>query len=144
MATWTLSNLYKKSIVEKHFWRKDDNIIIMIEGYRWGTWTLESEEKPDIDLENEDDYEIGGDEYDWEMQQIDDGCWMEWEFPKGMDEEEQERIQELWNEDFYEGLENDGWENIDTEHYIQGPLQLKNEDTGEIFTYEEEENNEEE
>ena len=60
-----------------------------------------------------------------------DGSWVEWTFPDSIDEEEQERIQALWDEDWYEGMEGDGWSNDDTEHWIYGPIQLTNGDTGE-------------
>ena len=59
-------------------------------------------------------------------------------FPDDMDEEEQERIQALWDEDSFEGLEGDGWINDETENWLYGPLQLTNVDTGEEFLGEEE------
>ena len=63
-----------------------------------------------------------------------DGCWVEWSFPDDMPEEERERIQALWDEEWYEGMESDGWSNDDTEHWIYGPIQLTDVDTGEEFT----------
>lgn len=51
-----------------------------------------------------------------------DGCWVEWIFPDDMDEEEQERIQALWDEDSFEGLEGDGWINDETENWLYEPL----------------------
>jgi hypothetical protein len=50
-----------------------------------------------------------------------------------MDEEERERIQELWDENWFEGLEEDGWSNDDTEYWIYGPIELTNVDTGETW-----------
>jgi len=64
----------------------------------------------------------------WEMN---DGWWAEWEFPEDMDEEEQERIRALWDEDSYEGMEEDGWVLDETEYCLYGPLLLTNDDTEE-------------
>ena len=125
MATWKLSTQHKKNAVERSIWTKDGQIIIREEGYRWGTFYCESDEQPDIDLENDEGYNLTNSEYDWELDSLDDGCWVEWDFPEDMDEEEQERIQSLWDEDFFEGLEGDGWVNDDTEYWFYGPLELE-------------------
>lgn len=134
MATWKLSTIYKKNAVEKQFWSKDGIVIIREEGYRWGEFYCESDERPDIDLKNDDGYEVGSTEYDWELNSLDDGCWADWTFPDDMSEEEQDRIQALWDEEWYEGMETDGWSNDDTEYLFFGPLLLVNEDTGEEFS----------
>ena len=125
MSTWKLSTASKKNAVEKQYWTKEGITVIKEEGYRWGTFYCESDERPDIDLSNEDGYDLSNSEYDWELDSLDDGCWVDWEFPEDMDEEEQERIQSLWDEDFFEGLEGDGWVNDDTEYWFYGPLELE-------------------
>jgi hypothetical protein len=51
-----------------------------------------------------------------------------------MSDEEREKIENAWDEDFYEGLEQLGWSNDDTEYSLQGPLRLVNKDTGEEFS----------
>lgn len=134
MATWKITNLYKKNAVERQFWTKDGITVTKDEGFRWGIWTGESEERPNIDLKNSDGFEVLIDDVEWEMEEMIDGCWVEWNFPEDMPEEEQERIQALWDENWYEGMEEDGWTNDDTEHWIYGPIQLTNVDTGEEFT----------
>jgi hypothetical protein len=134
MATWELSTLWKKSAIEKQFWYKDGQVAIRTEGYRWGTFTTESDEMPAIDLAGNDEFELDG---DWELVSLDDGSWAEWEWPDDMDEEEQERLEEIWDENYFEGLEEEGWSQDDTEYYFQGPLKLVNLDTGEEFTGEE-------
>jgi len=134
MTTWKISNYHKKNAVERQFWTKDGVTIIKEEGFRWGTWTCESDEQPDVDLDNPDGYELMSTDYDWEMDNMDDGCWMEWTFPDDMPEEERERIEALWEEEWFDGLEGDGWYNDETEHWIYGPIQLTNVDTGEEFT----------
>ena len=128
MTTWTLKTQHKKSAIEKQYWYKDGKQIVRTEGYRWGTFYCESDEQPEIDLVNEDGYRIGSDDYEWELDSLDDGCYADWEFPEDMSEEEQEKITEAWDEEFYEGLEELGWNCDDTDYILEGPLELLDED----------------
>ena len=127
MAVWTLKNLHKKSAVEKQFWYKDGTTLIRYEGWRWGEFYCESDEQPKIDLKNPDGYNLSDSDYDWELAGLDDGCWSEWEFPEGMTEEEQAEIETAWEEDYFDGMEDLGWNNDDTEYILQGPLELTDE-----------------
>ena len=124
MTTWKISTKYKKSITEKQFWTKDGKTIVYSIGWRWGY--AKYAEKPEIN--NEDDEEVNiyelGDVID---QGQDDGCWSDWEFPDDMDEEEQERLQEAYEEEYDEGLENEGWICDDTEMWFSGPLEIEEE-----------------
>lgn len=129
MATYTLTTLYKKSTEERAYWFKDGQVIVKIEGYRWGTFTKECDERPDIDLDNEDGIEVYSDE--WELVDMLDGCWGEWEWPANMPEKECSRLEALWDEEYYEGLEGEGWIQNETEVWLYGPLLLKNEDSNE-------------
>lgn len=132
-TTWKLTNYHKKNAVEKQFWTKDGKTIVREEGYRWGTWYCQSATKPDLDLNNPEGYEVGFSDYDWEMDEMVDGCWVEITFPDDMSEEEREEWEAAWDENFYEGVEELGWYNDETEYWIYGPLQLTNEETGEEF-----------
>ena len=134
MATWKLSPQYKKSAVERSIWTKDGVTVVREEGYRWGTFYCESDEQPDIDLKNPDGYEVNFGDYDWELDSLDDGCWADWEFPDGMSDEDRKAIETAWDENWYEGMEDLGWSNDDTEYHFQGPLKLVNRDTGEEFS----------
>ena len=127
MTTWVLTTKEKKNAVERQFWTKDGQTIIRTEGYRWGKFYCESDERPDVDLANPDGYELNGTDYDWELDSLDDGCWAEWDWPEDMTEEEQDKIMGAWEEDFYEGMENLGWSNDDTEYVFYGPLELEQE-----------------
>ena len=133
MAIWKLTNDHKKNVVERQFWVKDGLTVVKDECYRWGVFSTESEERPEVDLDNPDGWEQFGQEQDWDMEEMMDGCWIEWTWPDDMDEEERQRVEELWNEDSFEAMENDGWYNDDTEHWVYGPLRLTNEETGEEF-----------
>ena len=129
MATWEISALYKKSAYEITYWFKDGKRLSREEGYRWGSFVCDSDERPDIDLG--ETFEVDA---DWDLVELDDGCWAEWEFPDDMTEEEQEEIETAYSENFYEGLEELGWGQSDTEYYLSAPLKLTNKDTGEEFT----------
>ena len=133
MATWQLSTEYKKNAIEVQLWYKDGVAIKRVEGYRWGTFSCESDERPDIDLRNEGDgYELA--DYDWELGSLDDGCWADWEYPTDFPIEERIKIEEAWDNEWYDGMEALGWSNDDTEYWFQGPLKLVNQDTGEEFS----------
>lgn len=138
MAKWILSPQYKKSAVEKMFFYKDGAIITIEQGFRWATFGVESEERPltDAELKNEGGYELGCIDNDecWEMWDMTDGCWLDIEL--GNDKATSTDLEEFeaaWEEDSYEGVEALGWSNDDTEYYYYGPLELTNENTGEVF-----------
>lgn len=123
MTTWKVSTKHKKSITEKQFWTKDGKTIVYSIGWRWGY--AKYAEKPDID-EDDDEvniYELG----DVIEQEQEDGCWSDWEFPDDMDEEEQEKLQEAYEEEYDEGLEGEGWVCDDTEMWFSGPLEIEEE-----------------
>jgi len=127
MATWVLTTATKKNAVERQFWIKDGRTIIREEGYRWGKFYCESDERPDVDLANPDGYELGGTGYDWELDNLEDGCWADWTYPDDMTEEEQEEFEAAWDEDHFDGLEALGWSNYDTEYWFYGELELEQE-----------------
>ncbi len=133
MATWSLSPQYKKSAVEKMFFYKDGKVITMEQGFRWATFKMESDICPlsTDELKNEDGFELDG---DWEMWDMIDGCWLDIE--AGNDkttDEDVEAFTELWEEDSFEAVEGAGWSQDDCEYFYHGPLELTNEDTGEVF-----------
>lgn len=128
MAIWTLKTLYKKSAIEKQYWYKDGQTVIRHEGYRWGEFYCESDEQPELDLNNLIEYNLSNSDYDWELVSLDDGCWAEWSFPEDMSEEDQAAIENAWDEDSFEGLESLGWSCDDTDYILQGPLELTDED----------------
>lgn len=139
MATWELTSEWKKSAVERQFWYKDDKVIIREEGYRWGTFTVESDTMPLTyeELRNEDGYELGSIDNDecWELVDMIDGCWADTEKGRNCTDEDLEEFEEAWEEDYYEGVEAKGWTQDDTEYFFtSGALKLTNLDTGEEFS----------
>jgi hypothetical protein len=138
MAIWKLSPQYKKSAVEKMFFYKEGKVITIEQGFRWATFTVESNEQPltNEELKNEDGYELSCIDNDesWEMWDMIDGCWCDIEDGNGKaSEEDVEEFITAWEEDSFDGVENLGWQCDDTEYYYYGPLELTNEDTGEVF-----------
>jgi len=112
MAVWKIEPTYKKSIVERTYWHKDDRTIIIETGWRWGAFTCETEDDspPEItagtDLFNCD--------YDVELDYCDDGCWEQHEF-EGFEPEDEELMEEFLTENSMFELEEDGWTCGDTE-----------------------------
>ena len=133
MATWKIANYDKKNAVERQIWTRNGQTIIREEGYRWGYWTCESESKPEIDLKNDDGFQVISDTVDWEMEEMTDGCWADVTYPETMSEDEQEQWSQAWEEDYYDGVENLGWILDETEFWIYGPIELTNLDTGKTF-----------
>ena len=127
MAKWIITNIESKSVCEIKSWIKQGQIIQLVEFYRFGEWSCESEIKPEIDLINEDGFEVTDSRYQWNMEFMSDGMGYEWEFPDEMDEAEQEAIEEAWSEQFYEGLEALGWEEQADSHWIYGAISLEEE-----------------
>jgi hypothetical protein len=125
MPTCVLTTTEKKNVEEIEFWYKDGKTIKRTTGFRWGTVYCESDERPEIDLENPDGLEVFATDYDFELDNLDDGHYCDVEYPDDMSEEEQERMDELWNEDSYSAWEEEGWSNDDTETWFNGPLDLE-------------------
>jgi hypothetical protein len=126
MSTWKLSTAEKKSCTQIEFFKKGELVAQREIGWRW-CWARYSE-KPDLsDYDpNKDQIELYsiGDVDDMEQ---DDGCWEEWTWPDDVDEEEVERLEEIYEEDGDEGLENEGWVLEDTEYWVSGPLDVEQE-----------------
>lgn len=148
MATWKVSPYYKKSCEEHEQYSKGDMIIVRKTGFRGATFTVETSD--DNPPEFEFDYVPGG---DGKMDSIDmynccvnnienveldsmwDGCWEDIDWPSSMDDEEQERLQELIEEegDIYDVLENqEGWIQFETQAWIWGPILIEDADGNQV------------
>ena len=137
MATWKLSPQHKKSAVEQMFFYNGDMVIIVEQGWRWGTFTVESDERPltDLELVNAEGYELGciDNNESWELCEMTDGCWLDITAGRNATEEDVTAFEQAWEQDGYDGVEELGWSCDDTEYYYYGPLELTNEDTGQVF-----------
>ena len=133
MAIWRIQNYHKKSADEIQTWRKGDDEFQKTETYRWGIWECESDEKPVVDLNNPDGWSPDNadqEDYAWEMVEMIDGCYVDWDFIgcPDMDEEEQQRIMDGWDEDSWDFLEGEGWCLDETEAWLYGPLDIERAD----------------
>ena len=143
MATWTVEPYFKKSVEEHEHFVKDGLQVTRRTGWRWATFEVETSD------DNPPEFEFGcvpgGNDardsvnmYDACANNIEhvefieswDGCWEDIDWPDGMEESQQERLQELIDEDgFYEVIEEqEGWRQDDTEMWIWGPIAIKDAD----------------
>ncbi len=147
MATWKVSPYYKKSCEEHEQYYKDGMTIVRKTGYRGASFFVETTDDNLPELEF--DFVPGGDGkkdsinmYDCpgsnienvELESMWDGCWEDIVFPDEMDEEEQERLQELFEEEgIYEVLENqEGWMLDETQAWIWGPILIEDSDGNQV------------
>lgn len=126
---WALSTKYKKSVMEEMYYSKDDKKITIMQGYRWCKFICISEIKPDIVLDDEQgEYNIFNDRrYDWEMEYCDDGWYSDIVYSDNISEEERNGIQLAWDYNYFEGLEDLGYDHDDTDIILEGPLVLTEE-----------------
>lgn len=129
MARWILSNVQKKNVLELEYFKhpKHYKPIVIENWWRWGTFECESDEKPDIDLENDDPdgFYVYATDYDFSTVSLDDGVSTDIVWPDDMSEEERERLQEIYDEEGYDGWLEEGIDATDTEVIIFGPMELE-------------------
>lgn len=138
MATWSVKPAWKKSIIERQEMIKDDNVLIVSTGWRWGEFHVTTEDdsppnlKPGVDMFSCD--------YESEMIETSDGCWEEHDMDD-CDEETQEWLEEFFEENSYYDLEEHGWIFSDCEMFIDCDMIIERLDgdgnpTGEIYNTE--------
>lgn len=128
MTWWRVSTEHKKNVYEHELWQKDDWVIRRITGFRWGTVRLETAgEEPVLDQTDgpgADAVDMYMTDYEYELDSLDDGWYAETIFPDDMPEEEQERLEQLWEDESYAGWESEGWEQYECECWFHGPLEI--------------------
>lgn len=126
---WKITPDWKKSIVETFIWTKDGvkGSIEQEVGWRWGEFYVTPPEGVTIEqfLENyEGELNVFEEFEEVNHFETSDGCWEEWSF-FGLDEDEQERLEELINEEgSYMLEEQEGWSILDSETIIQGDITI--------------------
>jgi len=144
MATWTVKTYHKKNVQEVEHWirREGEGRITVTNGFRWGEWTVETSDDNPPELEfttvpggndakdsiNMLDCEVNNIE-NVELVSMDDGgCWYDIEY-QGLTLEEEEELEEFIDENSVYELEDrdDSWYNDETEWWIWGPIEIKNE-----------------
>ena len=113
MAEWIIHPSWKKSIVERQYYHKDDNTVMSETGWRWGSFSVETEDENVPSISAGDDLWNCG--YDVELIETWDGCWEEND-TDDCDEETKQRLEEFFEEgnSIYE-LEEEGWMQGDSE-----------------------------
>jgi hypothetical protein len=133
MTWWTVSTKEKKNVFEHELWQKDDWVIRRITGFRWGTILVETEgdEPPVLDQDSgpgADAVNMYDTEYNYELDSLDDGWYGDVIWPDDMPEEERDRLEAIWDEDWSAGWEEEGWDQYDTECWFHGPLEIVRDD----------------
>jgi hypothetical protein len=112
MALWSIKPSWKKSIIERCYFYKDDNTFMVATGWRWGEFTCETEGDSEPDITSGTD--LYNCDYDVEMVELNDGCWEETDTSE-CDEETTKWLEEFLEENSYLDLEEHGWTQGDTE-----------------------------
>lgn len=123
MAEWILEPLNKKSAIETEYWTKGDVMIKVVTVFRWAEVIITSDDVPDIDLENEDGIDVYSLDYEVNPYNTTDGGTL-LDFPDTLDDDEKTRIEEIYDSELNEGLENDGWTQEDYSLVFNGELKL--------------------
>jgi hypothetical protein len=144
MAVWTVRTYYKKNVqeVETYLQRDGHGKVTVTNGFRWGSWTVETSDDnlPEFEfteVSNGDGAKDSIDMLNCEVNNIDNvelidmddgGCWYDIEV-EGLSEEDEEEIREFLEENSPYELEerDDGWMQDDTEWWIWGPIEIQNE-----------------
>jgi hypothetical protein len=136
MATWSVKPQWKKSIIERNYLVKGGNTIMIETGWRWGEFTVETDDDGPPNIEaGVDIYDCG---YESELVETNDGCWEEHSF-EDCDEETQEWLEEFFDEgNSWLDLEEHGWSQDECEMIIDCDLIIERLDddgnpTGEII-----------
>jgi hypothetical protein len=122
MAIWSVKPTWKKSIIERNYFIKDGNKVMVETGWRWGEFTVETEDDNPPDIESGVDiYDCG---YEAELVETSDGCWEE------VDTDDCDEETTAWIEEFFEegnswlDLEEHGWSQDECEMIIDCDLEI--------------------
>jgi len=115
MAVWSIKPTWKKSLIERMYFRKGDNRFIVETGWRWGEFTCITEDNNPPEIEaGANLWDCG---YDVEMIEMNDGCWEEHDFDD-CDEETREWLENFLEENSWMDLEEEGWDQYESECII--------------------------
>jgi hypothetical protein len=143
MAYWTVKTYHKKSCEQHEYYvqQKGTGRIKVIDGFRWATFTIETEDdafpefeftevpggngaRDSLDLFSCEANNIVGSEL---VDMFDGGCWGDIKF-EGLTPEQEEELQEFIDEEGAYALEDDGeWYLDETECWVWGPIEVTDE-----------------
>lgn len=114
----------KKCVTEVETWTKDGEMLVHRIGWRWASVLVD--EEPDLsDYDPETDEIEVYDEWGASVEGCSDGVWEEWEYPENWSDEDKEKFQELWDEEWHEAPLNLGWHEEDSQLWFTGPLEIE-------------------
>lgn len=122
MKTWRLTPKHKNSFHETEAWSKSKLELIHDIVWKTGSFTIESNTKPEIDLVNKEGLDPDNNEYGYafEFEEPSNGKG-EYTYPEGLSSEEEVKLEELIETDT---LEKTGWVYEGNEYYLIGELEL--------------------
>lgn len=122
MATWSVKPTWKKSIIERNYLTKDGNTVMVETGWRWGEFTVYTDDDNPPNLESGVDiYDCG---YESELVETTDGCWEEIDYDD-VDDETREWLEEFFEEgNSWLDLEEHGWSQDECEMIIDCDMEI--------------------
>jgi hypothetical protein len=114
----------KKSILQVDVYENDGKNFRRETTFESGFVVLDVDSK-EIDAKNKDGLKIS--KYSIEDHDYQNGSACFWYFDESMDEDEQEKIKDAWDQEWEEGLNNLGWFLMDQDIYFHGPLKIAKE-----------------
>lgn len=122
MATWKVEPTFKKSVIERNYMRKGDNVVMVETGWRWGEFLVftDDDEPPKLEA----GVDIYNCDYETEFVETWDGCWEDHNFDD-CDEETQAWLEEFFEEgNSFLDLEEHGWSQDECEMIIDCELKI--------------------
>lgn len=122
MAEWSVKPTYKKSIIERNYLVKDGQTFMVETGWRWGEFTVYTDDDNPPNLEpGVDIYDCG---YESELVETNDGCWEDYDYDD-VDDETREWLEEFFDEgNSWLDLEEHGWMQDECEMIINSDMEI--------------------
>lgn len=122
MATWKVTPVWKKSIIERQEWLKDDQRLVVETGWRWGSFEVYTDDDNPPELEpGVDMFDCG---YECEMIETNDGCWEEHDYDD-CDPETVEWLEKFLEENSVFDLEEHDWSPGDCQMIIDCEMSIE-------------------
>jgi hypothetical protein len=118
-TSYKIEPLEKKSVIQTTTYKKGDDVISREETYRWGYAVVNTSKNM-----NTKSNEITVTDYDFIEHSYEDGTSLFWDFPQDMSDEEREAIENTYQDDGDDGLEELGWIYINNEDRILAPFKI--------------------